>query len=141
MVLVPASTTPNHSLVGTLGPVQRSSINLSDKLRLFSDVWSPKVIAELNDYQVKLVKLKGEFVWHQHDHTDELFLCLRGQLRICLRDTSVILNEGELFVVPKGIEHKPIADDECHVMIIEPAGVINTGDAESELTAPNDQRI
>lgn len=121
--------------------MQRSSVNLNDKLGLFYDFWSPKVIAELNDYQVKLAKLKGEFVWHQHDHTDELFLCLSGQLRICLRDSSVILNEGELFVVPKGLEHKPVADEECHVMIIEPVGVINTGNTDSDLTAPNDQRI
>jgi mannose-6-phosphate isomerase-like protein (cupin superfamily) len=128
--------TPNNS---PQRPLQ--SVSLSGKLGLFSDLWSPKVVAELNDYQVKLVKLQGEFVWHQHDHTDELFLCLSGQLRIDLRDSTITLNEGELFVVPKGVEHKPNASEECHVMIIEPRGVINTGDAGSDLTAPNDQWI
>ena len=121
--------------------MQHSSISLSGKLGLFSDFWSPKVVAELNDYQVKVAKLKGEFVWHQHDHTDELFLCIKGQLKIELRDATVTLNQGELFVVQKGLEHKPIADEECHVMLIEPKGVINTGDAESDLTAPNDQWV
>ena len=126
------STSPQRTLQG---------VNLSGKLNLFSDLWSPKVVAELNDYQVKLVKLQGAFVWHQHDHTDELFLCLRGQLKIELRDSTVTLNEGELFVVPKGMEHKPNAREECHAMIIEPKGVINTGDAGGDLTAPNDQWI
>ena len=121
--------------------MQHSSINLRSKLDLFADLWSPKVIAELNDYQVKLVKLQGEFVWHQHDDTDELFLCLNGQLEIELRDSTVTLNEGELFVVPKGVEHKPVAIEECQVMIIEPKGVTNTGDTESVLTAQNDQWI
>jgi mannose-6-phosphate isomerase-like protein (cupin superfamily) len=99
------------------------------------------VIAELNDYQIKLVKLHGEFVWHQHDDTDELFLCVSGELKIELRGSTVTLSEGELFVVPRGIEHKPVADEECHVMLIEPRGVINTGDAQSGLTAENDQWI
>lgn len=118
-----------------------SGINLNDKLQLFSDFWSPKVIAELNDYQLKLVKLYGEFVWHQHDNTDELFLCISGELNISLRDASISLKPGELFVVPKGVEHKPMADGECHVLIIEPKGVINTGDIQSNLTAENDQWI
>ena len=146
-VTVVDSATPTWSKTMTKATPDNSprrnfqSVNLSGKLDLFSDLWNPKVVAELNDYQVKLVKLHGAFVWHQHDHTDELFLCLSGQLRIDLRDSTVTLNEGELFVVPKGVEHKPNAREECHVMIIEPKGVINTGDTGSDLTAPNDQWI
>jgi len=121
--------------------MQHLSINLSERLELFSDFWRPRVIAELNDYQIKLVKIRGEFVWHQHDHTDELFICLGGCLKIELPGSTVTLNEGELFVVPKGVKHRPMADEECHAMLIEPKGVINTGDAESELTAPQDQWI
>jgi mannose-6-phosphate isomerase-like protein (cupin superfamily) len=131
----------NPSETWTLGVMPQSSINLSEKLHLFTDLWAPKVIAELNDYQVKLAKLHGEFVWHQHDDTDELFLCISGELKIALHDSVVSLNEGELFVVPKGVEHKPIADEECHVLIIEPKDVINTGDTQSALTAPNNQWI
>jgi len=123
------------------GLMQRPGINFAQKLTLIQDYWSPKVVAALNDYQVKLAKLKGEFVWHQHDQTDELFICLSGRLRIEMHDASVVLNEGELFVVPKGVPHKPIAEQECHVMIIEPGGVKNTGETESHLTAPNDEWI
>ena len=121
--------------------MQRSSVNLDAKLALISDIWTPKVIAELNDYQIKLVKVQGEFVWHQHDDTDELFLCLSGELRIELRDSTVSLKEGELFVVPRGVEHRPVADEECQLMLIEPRGVINTGDAESTLTAESDRWV
>jgi mannose-6-phosphate isomerase-like protein (cupin superfamily) len=117
------------------------SINLRRKLSHFSDHWSPKVIAELNDYQIKLVKLEGEFVWHQHDDTDELFFCLEGSLVIELPDDSVSIQEGEMFVVPKGVEHRPIAAAECHVMLIEPKGVINTGSAGGDLTAPENQWV
>ena len=116
-------------------------INLQEKLALFDDTWQPKVIAALNDYQLKLVKLSGEFVWHSHADTDELFLCLAGRFDIEFRDRTVTVREGELCVVPRGVEHKPVAREECHVMIIEPGGVINTGDAASDLTAPNDQWI
>ena len=118
-----------------------SSINLARKLDLIDAPWSPKVIAELNDYQIKLAKLEGEFVWHQHDDTDELFVCLAGRLRIELADTHVDLAAGELYVVPKGVSHRPVADGECHVMLIEPRGVVNTGDVDSALTAPGDQWI
>mmetsp|Transcript_19111 Transcript_19111/g.31993 ORF Transcript_19111/g.31993 Transcript_19111/m.31993 type:complete len:123 (+) Transcript_19111:86-454(+) len=118
------------------------AINLRNKLDLFEDKWSPKVIAEMNDYQIKLAKLEGDFVWHKHDNTDEVFLIIKGTLIIELRDGSVTLNEGEMFVVPKGVEHKPIAAEECHVMLMEPRGVVNTGDCErneaGELTADND---
>ena len=116
-------------------------INLKDKLGRFDELWSPKVVAEINDYQVKLVKVSGEFVWHKHDDTDELFLCLAGKLDIEFRDGRAALGEGELYVVPRGIEHKPSSEGECHVLIIEPKGVANTGDEEGALTAPNDQWV
>ena len=118
--------------------ITNKSINLMEKLSLFSDHWSPKVIAEMNDYQFKLVKLKGEFTWHKHEHTDETFLVLKGEMTILLRDKTIKLCENELYVVPKGVEHKPVAEQECQVLIIEPKGVINTGDTDSELTADND---
>jgi len=115
-----------------------SVINFRDKLNKFSDHWSPKVIAEMNDYQFKLVKIKGDFVWHNHEHTDEAFIVLEGEMAIQFEDRIVTLNEGEMYVVKKGIEHKPYAENECKIMIIEPNGVINTGNVEGELTASND---
>jgi mannose-6-phosphate isomerase-like protein (cupin superfamily) len=114
-------------------------INLEQKLTKFSERWSPKIIAQLNDYHFKLAKVKGEFDWHNHPETDEAFIILKGKLTILFRDGEVQLNEGEMYVVPKSMEHKPVADDECHIMLIEPAGTVNTGDTEnSNLTAPND---
>jgi mannose-6-phosphate isomerase-like protein (cupin superfamily) len=113
-------------------------INFLKKLSQFQDQWSPKVIAELNDYQFKLVKVQGEFVWHEHAETDEAFIVLMGRLKIELPETTVELGAGDLFVVPRGIQHKPSADEECHVLVIEPRGVVNTGDVGGELTAPND---
>lgn len=112
-------------------------INFAEKLKLFDDHWSPRVIAEMNDYQFKLAKLKGEFVWHQHDHTDETFMVISGCLTIELRDASIKLEAGEMYVVPKGVEHKPVALEEVEVLLIEPRGVVNTGDAEDDLTASN----
>ena len=114
------------------------TINLKDKLAKFSDHWSPKVIAELNDYQFKLVKIQGEFVWHNHPDTDEVFIVIEGSMNIEFENETVQLNEGEMLVVPKGVEHKPYADSKCKVMLVEPRGVVNTGDADSELTADND---
>ena len=114
------------------------TINLKDKLAKFSDHWSPKVIAELNDYQFKLLKIQGEFVWHNHPDTDEVFIVIEGSMNIEFENETVQLNEGEMLVVPKGVEHKPYADSECKVMLVEPRGVVNTGDADSELTADND---
>ena len=113
-------------------------INFKNKLSKFSDHWSPKVIAEMNDYQFKLVKIKGDFVWHNHEHTDEAFIVLEGEMTIQFEDRTVTLNEGEMYVVKKGIEHKPYAENECKIMIIEPNGVINTGKVEGDLTASND---
>ncbi|CDM41413.1 hypothetical protein PPSAL_2814 [Ectopseudomonas oleovorans] len=119
--------------------MQHKSINFADKLSLFAEQWSPKVVAEMNDYQFKLVKLEGDFVWHDHQDTDETFIVLKGSLRIDFRDGYVNLSEGEMYVVPKGVEHKPYAENEAEVMLIEPKGVLNTGDGEiSERTATND---
>lgn len=113
-------------------------VNLKDKFDLFNEHWSPKVVAEMNDYQFKLVKLQGEFVWHDHPDTDEVFLVVKGSMAIEFRDKTVKLEQGEMYVVPKGVEHKPFAEHECQVMLIEPKGVVNTGDADSELKAEND---
>lgn len=114
------------------------AINFEDKLSKFSEHWSPRVVAEMNDYQFKLVKVEGEFVWHDHPDTDETFVVLEGTLNIEFRDGTLVLNAGEMFVIPKGVEHKPVAHQECKIMIIEPKGVVNTGDSNSELTAEND---
>lgn len=115
------------------------SINLNEKLGVFSDRWSPKVIAEMNDYQFKLVKIQGEFIWHKHADTDEVFVCLQGSMVIAFRDGQTELHAGEMLVVPKGVEHMPIAKEECHIMLVEPRGVVNTGDAEADdWQAPQD---
>ena len=113
-------------------------INIKEKLSKFSDHWSPRIVAEMNDYQFKLVKIKGDFVWHNHDDTDEVFIVLEGEMMIEFKDETVELKEGEIFVVPKGVEHKPYSEKECKIMLVEPKGVVNTGDAGSDLTAPND---
>ena len=113
-------------------------VNFEKKLNLFSDHWSPKIIAQMNDYQFKLVKFQGEFVWHSHKDTDETFIVIEGQMGIEFRDGQVNIQNGEMFIVPKGVEHKPFAENECKIMVIEPAGVINTGDSGGELTAEND---
>jgi len=113
-------------------------INLQEKLSKFSEHWSPRIIAQMNDYHFKLAKVQGEFIWHDHPETDEMFLVLKGQLEIHLRDGVVTLNEGEMYVVPKGVEHKPVAENECHIMLIEPAGTVNTGNVVNERTAEND---
>jgi len=113
-------------------------IRFADKLSLFHERWAPKVIAEMNDYQFKLAKIEGDFVWHAHPDTDETFVVLEGEMLIELRDGSVRLRSGEMFVVPRGVEHKPHAPHECSILLIEPRGVANTGDASSERTAPSD---
>ncbi len=117
------------------------AVDIREKLSLFSEHWSPKVVARLNDYEVKVVKLKGEFVWHTHEDTDELFLVVEGDLTIQLRDGDVHLREGQLFVVPRGVEHCPVAEGEVAVMLIEPAGVVNTGDDGGDLTAAYDDSL
>ncbi|KRQ22802.1 cupin [Mycobacteroides sp. H001] len=113
-------------------------VDLGEKLALFSELWSPKVVARLNDYEVKVVKLSGEFVWHKHDETDELFLVITGELTIQLRDRDVTVGPGQLFVVPRGVEHRPRARGEVHAVLIEPTGVVNTGDAGGALAAAYD---
>ena len=119
--------------------MEYESINFNNKLSLFSEQWTPKIVAEMNDYQFKVVKIEGDFVWHDHQDTDETFIVLDGILRIDFRDGSVILKTGEMFVVPKGVEHKPYAENEVKMLLIEPRGVVNTGDGEvSDLTAKND---
>ena len=115
-----------------------SSINLEEKYSKINDHWSPRVVAEMNDYQFKLVKVKGEFVWHDHPDTDEVFIVIAGNLDIEFRDGKVTLEAGEMFVVPKGVEHKPVAENECKIMLVEPKGVINTGESGGEMTATND---
>jgi mannose-6-phosphate isomerase-like protein (cupin superfamily) len=116
----------------------KTAINLVEKLSLIDRHWSPRVIAEMNDIQFKLVKLEGDFVWHQHEHTDEVFLVVQGQMVVGFRDHEVTIRQGELFVVPRGVEHITRACAECHALIIEPRGVVNTGDSGGELTAGND---
>ena len=113
-------------------------INFAEKLSKLSEHWSPRVIAAMNDYQFKLVKLQGEFVWHDHKDTDEVFVVLEGEMEIGFRDRTVTVQAGEMFVVPKGVEHITRAARECHALIIEPCGVVNTGDAGGALTAQND---
>ena len=114
------------------------AINFHDKLQLISEHWSPKIIARMNDTHLKLVKIQGEFVWHSHPETDEVFVVLDGSMAIEFRDGVVTLNNGEMVVVPKGVEHRPVAAEECSVLLIEPAGTVNTGDAGGDMTAPPD---
>jgi mannose-6-phosphate isomerase-like protein (cupin superfamily) len=109
-------------------------VNLEDKFARISEPWSPRILARLNDYHVKAVKLEGEFVWHKHDETDELFLVTKGALVIRFRDRDVTLGPGDLLVVPKGVEHLPVAEEACEVLLIEPAGTLNTGDAGGDRT-------
>ena len=112
-----------------------SPINFAEKFGRFGERWSPRIVAQMNDYHFKLVKIEGEFVWHAHADTDEVFIVLDGELTIHFRDGEVVLRSGEIFVVPRGVEHKPFARRECKMMLVEPAGTINTGDAPSELAA------
>ena len=118
--------------------MDRSAINLARKLDLIDETWQPRVVAELNNYQVKLVRIEGDFVWHDHPETDEMFLVLSGELRIDFRDGAVTLRAGEMFVVPKGVEHKPFAREEVRMLLIEPRGVLNTGHAGGARQAEND---
>ena len=116
-------------------------VNLRDKLALFSDHWSPKVVGDLNGQQVKLVKFVGEFVWHHHDHEDELFLVVSGRFRMEFRDRHVWLEEGEFLIVPRGVEHRPVADEEVHVLLFEPSTTRNTGNVTDERTVEHLQRL
>ena len=109
-------------------------INLAEKFSLFTDYYNPRIIGELNNQHVKAVKLKGEFVWHSHEHEDELFLVIKGRLIMELRDKIIEINEGEFIIVPHGVEHKPVAEEEVHILLFEPATTLNTGDVENEMT-------
>lgn len=115
------------------------SINFSEKLNLFNEHWQPKVISEMNDYQFKIAKIKGEFIWHSHKDTDETFIVLKGEIQIDFKDGKVVVKQGEMFVVPAGVEHRPSSYEESHIMLIEPKGVVNTGEiVDSNLRAEND---
>jgi len=121
--------------------IHYQAINLKDKLSKFNDLWSPKVIGEMNDYQFKLIKITGDFEWHIHQDTDKVFFTLEGEMIIDFRDGQVKISKGEMFILPKGVEMKPSAEKECHIMLVEPRSVVNTGGTESELTAGNDTWI
>jgi mannose-6-phosphate isomerase-like protein (cupin superfamily) len=116
-------------------------VNLKEKLRLFAEHWSPKVVGELNGQQVKLVKFIGEFVWHKHDNEDELFLVVQGRFRMEFRDRHVWLEEGEFLIVPRGVEHRPVAEEEAHVLLFEPASTLNTGNVRNERTLERLERL
>ena len=116
-------------------------VNLAEKFSHFGDHWSPKVVGELNGQHVKLVKLSGEFVWHRHDHEDELFLVVKGRFRMEFRDRHVWLGEGEFLIVPRGVEHRPVAEEEAHVLLFEPASTLNTGNVRNERTLERLERV
>ena len=116
-------------------------VNIAEKFSLFNDYCNPRIIGELNGQHVKAVKLKGEFVWHSHEHEDELFLVVKGVFNMELRDKTVTINEGEFFIVPRMVEHKPVATEEVHILLFEPASTINTGDVENELTRKTLEKI
>ena len=116
-------------------------INLKEKFSKFTKHWTPRIIAEMNDYQFKIVKIKGEFIWHDHKDTDETFIVIEGAMCIKFRDSVVELSKGEMIVVPKGVEHKPSAVHECKILVIEPRGVVNTGDVRGELTITKDEWV
>ncbi|MBA4699529.1 MAG: cupin domain-containing protein [Ruminococcus sp.] len=109
-------------------------INIKDKLNTFSEYWSPKIVGDINETYVKLAKLKGEFVWHMHENEDEMFMVIKGRMVIKLRTEEIILNEGEIFIIPRGIEHMPVAEEEVHVMLFEPKTTLNTGNVKNEKT-------
>lgn len=116
-------------------------VNLAQKFALFHELWSPKIVGELNGQQVKIAKIQGEFVWHHHEDADELFLVIKGELTIKLPDEDVHLGEGEFMIVPRGVEHKPVAEREAHILMFEPAGTLNTGNVQSERTVQEVERI
>lgn len=123
------------------GVIEMNKINLAEKFSLFDETWTPKLIGELNGQHVKLAKIKGEFVWHAHDDADEMFLVIKGSITIEMRDQRVNLNEGEFFIVPRGVEHRPSAVEEAHIMLFEPAGTVNTGAAEHAYTVRDPEWI
>src|SRR5262249_27621932 len=140
---------PKESLRGSEGGVQSApmreehmeKVNLDDKLTLFTDYWKPKVVGELNGQQIKLVKFQGPFVWHHHENEDELFFVVNGRFRMEFRNRHVWLEEGEFLIVPRGVEHRPVADEEAHVLLFEPASTLNTGNVRNDRTLERLERI
>lgn len=118
-----------------------SVVNISAKLAQFTDHWSPKIVGDVNDCHVKLAKLKGDFVWHHHEHEDEMFLVIKGRLRMKLRDRELVVTEGEFVIVPRGVEHLPVADEEVHVMLFEPKGTVNTGNLSNRRTVKSPELL
>jgi|SRR6185437_1020829 len=118
-----------------------NKVNCAEKLALFTEYWAPRIVGELNGQQVKLVKLKGEFVWHHHENEDELFLVVKGTLRMRLRDGDIVLNKGEFLIVPRGVEHQPVAEEEVHLLLFEPASTLNTGNMRNERTIEHPEHI
>jgi mannose-6-phosphate isomerase-like protein (cupin superfamily) len=116
-------------------------VNVSEKLRAIGDYWNPRIVGELNGQELKLAKMKGEFIWHHHENEDEMFLVVKGRLRLEFRDKHVLVEEGEFIVVPRGVEHRPVAEEETHVLLFEPASTLNTGNVRNERTRKNLQRI
>lgn len=135
----PVMSVDTEFYVYHMRPIQKVIVN--DKFKLFNEYWSPKIVGDLNDTHIKVAKFKDEFVWHKHDHEDELFFVVKGKLLLKLRDQDIHLNEGEFVIIPKGVEHMPVAEDEAHVMLIEPKTTINTGNIEDNLTKKNLARI
>ena len=121
--------------------MEQVKVNIADKLSLFHDHWNPRIVGELNGQQVKLAKFKGEFVWHKHDDEDELFYVLKGRFNMEFRDKTITLNENEFLIVPRGVEHRPVANSEVSVMLFEPSTTLNTGDTRGELTRDNLEKI
>ena len=123
------------------GEADMEKVNLAGKLSLFSDYYNPRIVGELNNQHVKLVKLKGEFIWHSHDKEDELFLVIRGKLKMELRDKTIEIDEGEFIIVPHGVEHRPVADEEVHILLFEPATTLNTGNIQNEMTRSSLEKL
>lgn len=132
----PAVRTPLEITVSAI-----EKVNLAEKLSGFAEHWSPKIAGEVNDAYIKLVKFQGEFVWHHHDHEDEMFLVVKGRFTMKLRERDIEVREGEFIIIPRGIEHKPVAAEECHVVLIEPKSTLNTGNVRNERTLPTLERI
>lgn len=128
-------------MTDSIETTDRKAINFSEKLEMIAELWQPRVVAEMNDYQFKLVRIEGDFIWHDHPETDETFIVLDGVLRIDFRDGAVRVGPGEMFVVPRGVEHKPFAESEVRLLLIEPRGVLNTGHAGGDRTAQNDRWV
>jgi mannose-6-phosphate isomerase-like protein (cupin superfamily) len=136
-----AALEKDRNNTGHKDSIVEEKVNLRDKFAVFADHWKPKIVGQLNGQQVKLVKFRGEFVWHHHDHEEELFLVLKGRFRMEFRDRQVWLEEGEFLIVPRGVEHRPVAEEEAHVLLFEPASTLNTGNVRNERTVERLERI